>query len=68
MPNYRVFLYAVAEAIVEVEADDKDEAIELAFENAPNGANITNDFEMSEWSLSVDIYGRGDVYDDVEEI
>lgn len=66
MTRYGVNLVAIAEAYVEVEADDMDEAIELAFENAPMGANISNDFDMGEWLLAGDVWPGTKVEDSVE--
>ncbi len=67
MTSYRVFLVAVAEAVVTVEADDPEEAIELAFDNAPQGANISNDFDMGDWQLMSDIWPDRKAEDDYEE-
>lgn len=68
MSKYRVFLVAIAEAVVEVEAEDVDAAIELAFENAPSGANVSNDFDMGDWSLASDIWSHRRAEEDFEEV
>ena len=64
MPKFRVYLINTASYVAEVEAEDEDEAIDLAFDNAPY-ENIHNDFELSDWALASD-YIRGAV--DVEEV
>lgn len=56
MAKYRVHLVAVAEASVEVEAEDGDQAVELAYEKAPSGANISNDFDMGDWSTASELW------------
>lgn len=68
MEKYRVYLLAVAEAVVEVEANDENEAIELAFQNAPAGANVTNEFDMGEWSLASDLFPGRKSEDDYEVV
>lgn len=69
MPKYRVNLVAIAEAFVDVWATDEDNALEIAFENAPQGANISNDFDMTEWRLPTDVWPRGTAsVTDIEEL
>jgi len=62
MAKYRVYLVAVAEATVEVEAEDRESAIEAAFENAPAGAIV------GEWTLGSDLWPGSPASGDCEEI
>ena len=64
MARYRVHLVNTANYTAEVEAESEDEAIDLAFDNAPY-ENITNEFDLGDWSLASD-YTRGAI--DVEEV
>lgn len=68
MPKYRVNLVAIAEAFVEVEAEDQEVAIEIALNDGPTGANISNDFDMGDWQLPTDIWPNNKWVIDVEEI
>ena len=61
MPKFRVYLINTASYVAEVEAEDEDEAINLAFEEAPY-ENISNDFELADWYLpSEAMHGQIDV-------
>lgn len=64
MPKYRVYLLSTASYVAEVEAEDEDEAIELAYEEVPY-ENVSNDFELGDWYLPSDAT-RGEI--DVELI
>lgn len=55
MANYRVNLVNVGSISIEVEADSKDEAIELAYNKAP-GENIHTGFDMGEWVFASDLW------------
>lgn len=55
MPKYRVYIDAVASTMVEVEAEDENEAIELALEQAPSN-NATTNFDLGEWSTPSDLF------------
>lgn len=68
MAKYRVHLVAVAETSVEVEAESGDEAVEVALWNAPAGANISNDFDMSEWTTTSEVWPDQDPEKDYELI
>lgn len=67
MPRYNVYLVAVASTQVEVEAEDGEQAVELAFQQdlpyAPGFAN----YDFGEWTTSSELF-QGDPQDDWEEI
>lgn len=67
MPKYRVYLIAVAEHAVEIEAEDGNRAVELAFENDLPRASFQNGFDLSDWSTSSEVFGTPQA-DDYEEI
>lgn len=50
MPKFRVYLINTASYVAEVEAEDEDEAIDLAYAEAPY-ENISNNFELGDWYL-----------------
>ena len=52
MSKYRIYLETTASTSVEVEADSEEEAIDLAFENAPRAAWDWPD--MGEWFFPPD--------------
>jgi hypothetical protein len=68
MTKYRVYLAAVASAVIEVEADNEDDALDMAYENAPSN-NITTDFELGDWSTSSELFPEfNKPEDDIEVI
>lgn len=68
MAKYQVSLYNVAQFFVEVEADSEEEAIDLAFDEAP-GENITMGFDLGDWALPSEMFPSSyKAEDDVKEI
>ncbi len=66
MPRYHVNLYTTASATVTVEADSKEEAIELAFEEAPYSCHQCP--EIGDWNLASEMWpGSSKAEDDVYE-
>lgn len=56
MAKYRVYLEATSSTTVEVEADSKEEAVELAFQgDLPYACHQCP--ELSEWEFPPDVYG-----------
>ena len=69
MPKFTVYLAAVASCTVEVEAEDREAAIEAAFESNLPYANIYNNFDLGDWELSSDLFPHyNKPEEDVEEI
>ena len=56
MPKYDVYLVAVASTVVEVEAEDKEAAIEAAYQQGLPYAGYGSDFELGEWELASDLF------------
>lgn len=54
LAKYVVLLNTTASAAVEVEAEDVEEAIEKAFENAPYSCHQCPD--IGDWDLASDLY------------
>jgi hypothetical protein len=56
--TYRVYLVATASATVKVEADDPEQAIERAFEEAPGGLcySCTRDYDIGDLQLSSEMF------------
>ena len=55
MPKYQVGFFAIATKFIEVEADSKEHAMEVAqdeFDYEP--ANISNGFDLDDWELAAD--------------
>lgn len=67
MPKYTVYMNTVVTAWVTVEAADREEAIELAFEDAPYAPGFAN-YEFGEWGLSSEFSSTNDPSGDVEEV
>ncbi len=57
MPKYRVYLQTVASVSIEVEAEDKEAAIDAAFEEAPSGVCAQCSGWGRKWSLDVGEWG-----------
>ena len=53
MPQYRVTLETIASVTVEVEAEDKDAAVEEAFNEAPSGVCAQCSGWGQEWSMDM---------------
>lgn len=69
MPKYRVYLVSTASAVVEVEAEDGEQAVENAFEGGLPYADASAGFDLGDWSLPSEVYGSdADPQDDYEEI
>lgn len=56
MTRYRVYLVAVAEVAVEVEAEDGEDAIEQAFESALPFAPHNAGFDLGDWTLASELF------------
>lgn len=57
MSKYVVYLVATVSTAVEVEAEDGDEAVELAFEEDLPRLNISNgNMDMGDWSTQSDLF------------
>ena len=53
MSHYRVLIHGTVSAVVEVEADSEEEAIENALNNAPQTSLAGADFDgVDDWNLS----------------
>jgi hypothetical protein len=71
MPKYRVYLVTTASATVEVEADDTEQAIELAFQEAPGGLchQCARDYDLGDLQLSSEMFPQfNKPENDVEEV
>lgn len=63
MSKYRVLLHGTVSAVVEVEADSYEEAIEYAYDNAPQTSLAGTDFDgVDDWYLS-GYYEDGEWFD-----
>lgn len=67
MAKYRVNLVNVGSFSVVVEADSEDEAIDMAFEEAPR-ENIHTGFDVGDWTFASDLWPNSGSDDDVELI
>lgn len=56
MARYRVYLQTIASTVIEVEAEDGDEAVEKAFEQELPYAPAFADYEFSEWQTASDMF------------
>lgn len=57
MSKYVVYLVATVSTAVEVEAEDGNEAVELAFEQDLPRLNISNgSMDMGDWSTQSDLF------------
>lgn len=57
MSKYVVYLVATVSVAVEVEAENGDEAVELAFEQDLPRLNISNgSMDMGDWSVASDLF------------
>lgn len=57
MSKYVVYLVATVSTAVEVEADDGNEAVELAFEQDLPRLNISNgQMDLGDWTTPSDLY------------
>ncbi len=69
MAKYRVYMVAVVETAVDVEAEDEIEAVELAYGQDLPGLNISNrGMDMGEWATASDIFPNRNPDDDWELI
>ena len=67
MKKFEVSLVAVASVNVMVEAEDREAAIDLAFEDAPHAA--WNWPDMGEWTLGSELFPKShSADDDVREV
>lgn len=70
MTKYRVHLVTVASTSVEVEAEDGEQAVELAFDRKLPYAPAFADYELGEWNTASNMF-PGDINapeNDYEEI
>lgn len=57
MPKFKVYLQTIASTVIEVEAEDGEQAIELAFEEDLPYAPAFADYEFSgEWMTASDMF------------
>lgn len=56
MAKYRVYLVTVAETVIEVEAEDGDQAVELAFQQDLPYAPGFADYEFGDWTTSSELF------------
>ena len=69
MAKYRVHLVTVASTIVEVEAEDGEQALEAAFDGDLPYAPGFADYEFGEWTTASELFPKGNnPEDDYEEI
>lgn len=60
MSTYRIPLYGTVTAIVEVESDSYEEAVEYALENAPQTSFTFAQFDaVDQWEAAIDYYVDG---------
>ncbi len=57
MPKYRVYLQTVASVSIEVEAEDKEAAIDAAFEEVPSGVCAQCSGWGQKWGLDLGEWG-----------
>ena len=67
MRKYTVYLVTTAEHVVEVEAEDGEDAIEKAFETSLPYAPHNAGFSIGDWTHSSELYGTPPS-EDYEEI
>lgn len=67
MTKYKVYLVTVASTVVEVEAKDGEQAVELAFEQDLPYAPGFADYDFGDWTTSSELF-QGDPQDDWEEV
>jgi len=69
MPKYRVWLVSTVSTSVEVEAEDGDEAVEVAFEQDLPYLNITNEgIDMGDWTVESELFPHAKPENDYELI
>lgn len=69
MKKYVVYMVAVVSTAVEVEAEDGEEAVELAYEADLPRLNISNgNMDMGDWTVASEIFPGNKPEDDYEEI
>lgn len=69
MTKFRVYLVTSAECVVEVEAEDGDEAVELALEGDLPFAPFNVGFDLGDWTTASELYPKwSKPEDDYEEI
>lgn len=69
MKKYTVYMVAVVSTAVEVEAEDGEEAVELAYEADLPRLNISNgNMDMGDWTVASEIFPHSKPEDDYEEI
>lgn len=56
MSKYRVFLITTAEHVVEVEAEDGDQAVEKALDGRLPFAPAFADYEFGEWTTASELF------------
>jgi hypothetical protein len=56
MPKFKVYLVTTASTVVEVEAEDGEQAIELAFEGELPYAPAFADYEFGEWTTASEMF------------
>lgn len=55
MPRYSIYLTAEASQVMEIDADNLDDAIEEAFDQHSLYENISNDFELGDADVLRDL-------------
>lgn len=69
MPKYRVWLVSTVSTSVDVEAENGEEAVGLAFERDLPRLNITNEgMDMGEWTTESELFPFRKPEDDYELI
>lgn len=68
MAKFEVNLITYANCTVVVEAEDSDDAVNLAFEKELPHTNIHNDFDLGHWELECDVLYNVAFEDTVRQI
>lgn len=69
MPKYRVYLQTIASTVVEVEAEDGERAIELAFDQDLPCPPAFARYEFGDWQTASDMFPQwSKPEDDYEEV
>lgn len=69
MAKYRVYLVTTASCVVEVEAENGDEAVEAAFNTELPHVSAFAGYDLGEWTTASDLFhGTSDPADDYELI
>lgn len=68
MPRYAVYLVTTASTVIEVEAEDGEDAIEKAFEQGTPTPCHQEEFDLGDWTTSSELFPQWSKPEDDYEI